>query len=516
MRNALYRVYRPQNFDEIEGQIHVSTTLRNAAREGQFAHAYLLTGTRGTGKTSTARILAKAINCSARLPDGNPCNVCEFCLGATRGQMVDLVEIDAASNNSVDQIRTLTERALFQPAQAKKKVYIIDEVHMLSNSASNALLKTLEEPPAHVHFILATTEQHKLLATIVSRCQVFHFFPLSGEEISARLTYVAKQEKILIEPEAVRLVAQHARGGMRDALSILERLASMPGQITLEMVQDILGSSSAEQYAKLTAAILAGNVADALAQVQEAEKQGAAADKFLRGFKNALRDTLLAEATKNGISAQARRLMDLVERLEQNISQVRYADMPWLHCELAVMRACDTSAPVATLQTPAEAPHPAAPKPAVTAAPRKALVVEKEKAPKPAPLAAQVITDNAPLQRLQKEWQSFAFKVPSTIVRTALKSTKPESLDNGELTLVCQSPVQFTYLGQPDNIEEIRSALKTHYDLDVMVRARLAEAGKPAASPAPAPTQEVPQEAAASAEEQIFKIADFFGGTVTP
>ena len=505
MRAALYRLYRPQNFDEVEGQVHVATTLRNASKERHFAQAYLLTGTRGTGKTTLARIVAKAINCLAPLPDGNPCNVCEHCLAATQSRLVDIIEIDAASNNSVDQIRDLTERARFQPVQAASKVYIIDEVHMLSNSAANALLKTLEEPPAHVHFILATTEQHKILPTIISRCQVFHFLPLSDGEIVKRLTYVAGEEKIDITPEALQTVARHARGGMRDALSILERLASVPGTVDAKMVNDILGASASEHFEKLCDAIFASDATAALALLQDAQQEGAAADKFIRGFKQTLRDRLLQDAAKNGITLQVRRLMTVAERIEQSLVQVRYADIPWLHCELAILRACDSEAPVAVV-----APVKAAPRSVPTPPPVPLKVsVPKEPVKERLPEARP-----DPVARLQKEWQSFAFKVPSAEVRTALKSTKVEGVEDGELTLVCQSAVQFAYLGEEKNLTEIRQALQTHYSIDMPVHVKLANQEAPitpilSSEPLPEPTPKL------SVDEEIMKVADLFGGTLT-
>lgn len=517
MRNALYRIYRPQNFDEVEGQKHVAITLRNAAKEGRFAHAYLMTGTRGTGKTTMARIVAKAINCASLLPDGNPCNVCEFCLGATQGRLVDIIEIDAASNNSVDQIRDLTERALFQPVQAKKKVYIIDEVHMLSNSAANALLKTLEEPPEHVHFILATTEQHKILPTIISRCQVFHFLPLADTEIVSRLAYVANEEKISLSPEALAAVAVHARGGMRDALSLLERLASTPGVVDEAMVNDILGSTAAEHLRELCDAVVAADIQKALQVLQDAQQRGASPDKFLRSFKNVLRERLIGDALNHGVTDTARRLMQIADRIEQSLGLVRYADIPWLHCELAILHACDTEAPKAT---PVSKPKAVAAPVFVSPAPSPAPIAPSKEVPKPTP--TPVVTSPVvqvaeagpdPVQRLKKEWQSFTFKIPSTIVRTALKSTKVEGVDSGDLVLVCQSAVQFAYLSQEENVATIRTALETHYHIDMPLRILLAQEAEaklvtPEFTPAPAPVE------APSEEDNILKVADLFGGTV--
>jgi len=218
MYQALYRKYRPQTFDDVVGQQAVTQTLRTQLRTGKLSHAYLFTGTRGTGKTSCAKILAKAVNCLDPL-DGNPCNHCSACKAIDSGSCMDVLEIDAASNNGVDQVRTLRDDAVYTPSEVKKRVYIIDEVHMLSLAAFNALLKIIEEPPEHLMFILATTELHKVPATILSRCQRFSFRRLLQEDIAARLNYIAYQEGIDLEPEACRLLARLADGALRDGAS---------------------------------------------------------------------------------------------------------------------------------------------------------------------------------------------------------------------------------------------------------------------------------------------------------
>ena len=225
MYQALYRKYRPQTFDDVVGQRSITETLKNQLITGRLSHAYLFTGTRGTGKTSCAKILAKAVNCE-NLQDGNPCNCCAACRSIDSGGCMDVLEIDAASNNGVDNVRTLREDAVYTPSEVRRRVYIIDEVHMLSMAAFNALLKIIEEPPEHLVFILATTELHKVPATILSRCQRYSFRRLLPEDIGGRLNYVAYQEGIAIEPEAVSLLARLADGGLRDGLSLLDQCAS--------------------------------------------------------------------------------------------------------------------------------------------------------------------------------------------------------------------------------------------------------------------------------------------------
>ncbi len=251
MYQALYRKYRPQTFDDVVGQKPVTETLKTQLRTGKLSHAYLFTGTRGTGKTSCAKILAKAVNC-LDLQDGNPCGRCAACRAIDSGSCMDVLEIDAASNNGVDQVRALRDDAIYSPSEVRKRVYIVDEVHMLSMAAFNALLKIIEEPPPHLMFILATTELHKVPATILSRCQRFSFRRLTQEDIAARLNFIAYQEQIDLEPEACRLLARLADGALRDGVSLLDQCASAAsGAVTAELVYGALGLAGEKRTAQL-------------------------------------------------------------------------------------------------------------------------------------------------------------------------------------------------------------------------------------------------------------------------
>ena len=255
MYQALYRKYRPQTFDDVVGQLAVTQTLKTQLQSGKLSHAYLFTGSRGTGKTSSAKILAKAVNCE-NPQDGNPCNRCAACQAIDSGACMDVLEIDAASNNGVDNIRDLRDDAIYTPSQVKMRVYIIDEVHMLSISAFNALLKIIEEPPEHLLFILATTELHKVPATILSRCQRFSFRRISQEDIAARLQYVAYQEQLDLDETAARVLARLADGGMRDGLSLLDQCASATtGELTAEKVYACLGIAGVQDCGRLMACI---------------------------------------------------------------------------------------------------------------------------------------------------------------------------------------------------------------------------------------------------------------------
>ena len=264
MYQALYRKYRPQTFDDVVGQLAVTQTLKTQLLSNKMSHAYLFTGSRGTGKTSCAKILAKAVNC-LHPENGNPCNRCEACKAIDSGSCMDVLEIDAASNNGVDNVRDLRDDAIYTPSQVRKRVYIIDEVHMLSISAFNALLKIIEEPPEHMLFILATTELHKVPATILSRCQRFSFRRISQEDIAARLQYVAYQENIDMDESAARVLARLADGGMRDGLSLLDQCASATtGELTSDAVYACLGIAGEQRCGELMACVADHNTKKAL------------------------------------------------------------------------------------------------------------------------------------------------------------------------------------------------------------------------------------------------------------
>ena len=303
MYQALYRKYRPQTFDDVVGQMAVTQTLKTQLQSGRLSHAYLFTGSRGTGKTTSAKILAKAVNCE-NPQDGNPCNCCKACVAIDSGSCMDVLEIDAASNNGVDNVRDLRDDAIYTPSQVKMRVYIIDEVHMLSISAFNALLKIIEEPPEHLLFILATTELHKVPATILSRCQRFSFRRISQEDIAARLQYVAYQEKIDLDDSAARVLARLADGAMRDGLSLLDQCASATdGELTAERVYSCLGIAGIMECGKLMDHIAEHNTGKALALVDRFYSEGKDMGALLDELACLTRDfMILKTAPKEGIS----------------------------------------------------------------------------------------------------------------------------------------------------------------------------------------------------------------------
>lgn len=303
MYQALYRKYRPQTFDDVVGQQAVTQTLKTQLVSNRLSHAYLFTGSRGTGKTSSAKILAKAVNCE-NPQDGNPCNCCAACQAIDSGSCMDVLEIDAASNNGVDNVRDLRDDAIYTPSQVKMRVYIIDEVHMLSISAFNALLKIIEEPPEHLLFILATTELHKVPATILSRCQRFSFRRISQEDIAARLQYVAYQEQIDLDDSAARVLARLADGGMRDGLSLLDQCASATtGELTAERVYACLGIAGVQECGKLMACIAQHDTAGALGLLNRYYSEGKDMGALLDELACLTRDLMIMKtAPKEGIS----------------------------------------------------------------------------------------------------------------------------------------------------------------------------------------------------------------------
>ena len=302
MYQALYRKWRPKTFSDVVGQEHVTETLQRQVAEGRLSHAYLFTGTRGTGKTTCAKILAKAVNCE-HPENGNPCNKCSSCLGIESGGFLDVMELDAASNNGVDHVRALRDEAIYSPAQVKKRVYIIDEVHMLSIAAFNALLKILEEPPEHLMFILATTELHKVPATILSRCQRFAFRRILPREIVGRLNYIAEQEGIDLRPDGAELLAHIADGALRDALSLLDQCAAAGGTIDSAAVLDALGLAGNLQTAQLMDCVLQRDTKAALLLLHRLYGSGKDVSAVLGELSALARDLLISKTAPEGGAA---------------------------------------------------------------------------------------------------------------------------------------------------------------------------------------------------------------------
>lgn len=320
MYKALYRKYRPMTFDDVVSQPHITTTLRNQLINGKTAHAYLFTGSRGTGKTTCARILAKALNCLHPV-DGNPCLECEICRDAEENALSDIIEIDAASNNGVDDIRDLRDGAVYTAERCKYKVYIIDEVHMLSKEAFNALLKIMEEPPPHVKFILATTEIHKVLPTILSRCQRYDFRRILPQDITERLLYVAEKENISLDRDAAELIAKTADGGMRDALSLLDQCIAFSENVTLDIVSGAAGIAGREPVFDIMEAVADKNAGRAAEVIDELYGMSKDMQKLCDELISQFRNVMIAKAVPNNINllacmpSELERIKALADRL---------------------------------------------------------------------------------------------------------------------------------------------------------------------------------------------------------
>lgn len=356
---ALYRKFRPDNFQDVKGQEHIVTTLTNQIKADRIGHAYLFCGTRGTGKTTVAKILAKAVNCQSPV-DGSPCNECPSCRAIQAGTAMNVIEIDAASNNGVDNIREIREEVAYRPTEGKYKVYIIDEVHMLSSGAFNALLKTLEEPPSYVIFILATTEAHKIPVTILSRCQRYDFHRITIDTIADRLSQLLKAEQVEAEEKAVRYVAKAADGSMRDALSLLDQcIAFYLGQtLTYDRVLEVLGAVDVEVFSRLLRRILEGDVTGSIRILEELITGGKELSQFVGDFTWYMRNLLLVKTSEDAYDAidvsrenqklleeesqmvEVETLMRYIRVFSELAGQIRYSTQKRILIEMALIKLC--------------------------------------------------------------------------------------------------------------------------------------------------------------------------------
>ena len=520
---TLYRKWRPGRFEEVLGQEPVVRTLTNALATGRVAHAYLLAGPRGTGKTTLARLVAKGLNC-AEGPTPRPCGRCDSCRAIADGSSLDVVEIDGASNRGIDEIRELRERVRFAPARARRRVYIVDEVHMLTHEAFNALLKVLEEPPAHVVFVFATTEPHRVPATILSRCQRFDLRRLTVPQLARHLETVARSEGIEAEPAALELLARHADGGVRDALALLEQCAAFEeGRLTADGVARLLGLVPAQALGELARAYLLGDVARGLRMLQQLEQEGVDSRMILRDLVACLREVATFQALQGGregppaagpsqvpAAGQAAsreelvrelagrvplaRLVAVLEGLVQAESQVRWAPDPRLVLELELLRCAAPAvsaprpgpvpvpaavrppapSPAAPSQPPAERPGPAA----ATVAPRG-----RGSAPAQAPLSLEEVLACWPevLAMLKGQQRRTAARVEAL-----LREGQPVAVDGVTVVLGFPPDREFHRVGveEPASRQLIEKALTRLLGRPVSVRTQtLAEPSDEAAPP---------------------------------
>ncbi len=476
MSLVLYRKWRPRLWTEVVGQDHVVRTLSNAVASERVAHAYLFAGPRGTGKTSTARLLAKAVNCLDEDLAKRPCDTCENCLALNEGRFLDLIEIDAASNTSVDDVRDLREKINFAPNLARYKVYIIDEVHMLSTAAFNALLKTLEEPPPHAIFILATTEVHKIPTTVLSRCQRHEFRRIPVADILNRLKRMLEEEDIEAEEEALNLVARQATGSLRDAISLLDQLASTGEKISLETAESVLGTATSQAVLSLVEALLAGQPAEGLDLIHTALDSGSDARQFARQIVDYLRQVLLIRMgngervdapseVKVQMGAHANQLSvaqipALIRVFNEAASEARNAWHPGLPLELAYVEALG-------LMTMTEPAVPGASTPVRQAAPSPA------QKPEAAPAEPEATTSDAvSLHRINKKWQDLLVGVRRRNPQTQglLNSCKPLGVKDGVLVLGFATEIIKSKMEKPEHLEHVTEVLEKILGVDVGVQ----------------------------------------------
>ncbi|MCP9911836.1 DNA polymerase III subunit gamma/tau [Cyanobium sp. BA20m-14] len=429
----LHHKYRPQRFKELVGQEAIAATLTNALLTGRIAPAYLFCGPRGTGKTSSARILARSLNCiGSEAPTPDPCGVCELCTSIAAGAALDVIEIDAASNTGVDNIRELIERSRFAPVQARWKVYVVDECHMLSTAAFNALLKTLEEPPPRVVFVLATTDPQRVLATILSRCQRFDFRRIPLQALEQHLGWIAERESIGITPEALHVVAQRAQGGLRDAESLLDQLSLLPAPIEATAVWELLGAVPEQELLALARALAGAEPLGLLEGCRELLERGREPGAVLQGLVSLLRDLVLAGAAPDrleltGVSAQFRgelpelartigkaRLLQWQAQLKGSEQQLRHSVNPRLWLEVLLLGLLAEAVVLAPAKPAAMSPAPVQPAPTPQPAPLPQTPVQPDPAPQPDPIPQATATAGSP--NLAELWQQIlaGLELPST------------------------------------------------------------------------------------------------------
>ena len=485
---ALYRKFRPAEFSEVKGQEHIVTTLQNQIKANRIGHAYLFCGTRGTGKTSIAKIFAKAVNCE-RPVDGSPCGECETCKSIAAGTSMNVIEIDAASNNGVDNIREIRENVAYSPTEGKYKVYIIDEVHMLSIGAFNALLKTLEEPPEYVIFILATTEAHKIPITILSRCQRYDFKRITAETICSRLAELMEQESVEVEEKALRYIAKAADGSMRDALSLLDQCIAfyLGKKLTYDNVLEVLGALDTDVYSSLLRKIIGRDIPGVMAEVESIVMQGRELSQFVTEFIQYLRNLLFVQSadhledflevsTENLAQLQeeagmidAESLMRYIRIFSELSGQIKYSTQKRVLVEVALIKLCKPQMEknydsildrLKTIESQLE-------KGVVVSAPGKETA---EKKPEPVKEQPRVKACTDDIRKVIHEWNQI-IREGSPVIKNYLMGHKDFRQDgNGGLQIVLRESLAADLLGTDDLRKELEDVIYRKIGKEVSVQ----------------------------------------------
>ncbi len=540
------RKYRPQTFDDLVGQEHVTRTLKNAVEQNRLAHAYLFVGPRGIGKTSTARILAKALNC-IHGPTITPCGECDSCKEITGGNSLDVLEIDGASNNGVEQVRELRDNVRYAPAKGRYKIYIIDEVHMLTSQAFNALLKTLEEPPEHVKFIFATTEPQKVLPTILSRCQRFDLHRIPANLIAKHLQFIAKNEKVKLEPAAAHAIARGADGGLRDAESMLDQLVAFCGeQIAEADVLSVFGFTSEQTVASFSDKILRADTSGALGLLDEQAAAGKEMMKLMSDLIAHLRDLLVYKVKPEALAEEAApalqsslgeeaalvatdRLLDLIEQFAAAEGRMKWAPNKKLHFEVAVIKAIQTLGQVTLTEvldslTALRGAPASSPTPAPTRAPARDRARDRSPAqpsPKPEPVTAP-LPEKTPAPDLTTLWPEALQLVYQRrpLIKTWIDTAHFLGVE-GRHFLLGFPPDQKTVmegLSRPNNRSFLEGILKELTGSDWTVKLSLEDtlpASVPSPEPAPPAAQSPPETAASFKDDPFIKEAlELFKGEI--
>ena len=531
---ALYRKWRPQTFDEVVGQEHVTHTLKNALPSGRISHAYLFAGPRGTGKTSMGRLLAKAVNCLAT-EDNKPCNQCRICQAINEGRLLDLIEIDAASNRGIDEVRGIREKVGFRPNEARYKVYILDEAHMLTEPAFNALLKTLEEPPPHVIFVLVTTEPHKIPSTILSRCQRFDFRRIPLQDMINHLKYIAQEEGLAVEPAALELIARSATGSLRDAESLLDQLMSYgDGEITLAQVQAVLGTVPSQAVGELVNHLVARDVGGGLDVINRVIGDGVDPRQFNRQVVEYLRQLLLIsvgddagpaqmtpeimhEMKKQAGQLSTRELVRVVKLFHRAELDLKAGSQSQLPLELAFIEATleeKITSPVTRPPSRGVAKTP--PRPAKVSTPRSAVddepgppVKQKAEGEEQAASAGPELT----LDTINSQWERILreVKLRNRSVEALLKSCRPLSVEGQGIVLGFYYPFHKEKVEEPQNKALVESVVSQVVNSTCHIRCVLSPRGESRAQRARGPTERLQKKDTGSREipkDKYSSIAD--------